>query len=693
MDTQQFQKFLEIQARQQEQITQILQQLIRSQNVSASQSDSTEIEVKSIIKNFKCEKYDSNTAAETFIDYFEAQCRMWGLENKPDNVNFLNAKQIAQYCGYEGEMLDRQLRDRFATGLNHKRLEIELKQKWPDLKTVIDNNEREVPFVQVFAVAQAREAAEKDYYDENDTNVHKIKTKNTYENKRKSRIFILNNKQCKRCGKFKHLNNSCAAFSHTCKECNKKGHFEKLCIKTGKAKIIKTGKAKIKQLSTANQSTTKSSSTDRRVHKMKSDDSDSEYEEIFKTSSTSRGKKINLLINNVNCTMDWDPGASYSIISSEMWEKIGKPFLTKPPKLKAYGNFKLTPRGKTDVQVTIDETTKILPVVVIDNADPMLFGLSWSEAFGMPFPKQVYSISANELVKDALDTNKQLEQIIEENVELFNSSLGKIKNYKINTKKHKVELEAQRRYYIQTGERSDTKCKRFSSIRCKQTKEAILNANALVPYDANKRLYLACDASEWNWKHNEDIIFKQVKEAILNANALVPYDANKRLYLACDASEKGIGGLLFHMNEEGKNHHSKYSPETQMVSLNVLYEHLKLECLLVKMTIRQPFSVYKNKNIKYEIENAKNYNRQFQQNDNVYVRTNVEKEWSPAKVIDRTNKYSYKVVTNDSVERRQHADHIRERNDDLPLIDEPVVIDTSELLSTEDSTKRKSRKI
>ncbi|KAK9721737.1 hypothetical protein QE152_g20742 [Popillia japonica] len=212
-------------------------------DVSASQSDSTEIEVKSIIKNFKCEKYDSNTAAQTFIEYLEAQCRMWGLENKPDNVNFLNTKrelflsclkpdtykelkitfansdinfeqqtykdiskkflslfqikttrfkalknfwnctcekhqtfenyanklkEIAQYCGYEGEMLDRQL--------------------------VIDNNEREVPFVQVFAVAQAREAAEKDYYDENDTNVHKIKTKNTYE-KLKQRIRTKINKK------------------------------------------------------------------------------------------------------------------------------------------------------------------------------------------------------------------------------------------------------------------------------------------------------------------------------------------------------------------------------------------------------------------------------------------------------------------------------------------------------------------
>ncbi|KAK9745736.1 hypothetical protein QE152_g6661 [Popillia japonica] len=318
MDTQQFQKFLEIQARQQEQITQILQHLIRSQNVSASQGDSTEIEVKSIIKSFKCKKYDSNTAAETFIDYFEAQCRMRGLANKPDNVNFLDAK--------------------------------------------------------------SPEAAERDYYDENDTNVDK--TKNTYKNKRKSQIFILNNKQCKRYGKFKHLNNSCAAFSHTCKECNKKGHFEKLCIKTGKAKI------KQLNVSTANQSKPKSSITDR---KMKSDHSDSEYEKIFKTSSTSRGKKISLLINNVNCTMDWDPGASYSIIVAKCGRR--KPFLTKPPKLKAY-------------------------VVIIDNADPMVFGLSWSAAFGMPFPKHVYSISANELVKDALDTTKQLEQIIEENVDV-----------------------------------------------------------------------------------------------------------------------------------------------------------------------------------------------------------------------------------------------------------------------------------
>ncbi|KAK9716853.1 hypothetical protein QE152_g24505 [Popillia japonica] len=47
----------------------------------------------------------------------------------------------------------------------------------------------------------------------------------------------------------------------------------------------------------------------------------------------------------------------------------------------------------------------------------------------------------------------------------------------------------------------------------------------------------------------------------------------------------------------------------------------------------------------------------------MFANTNLEKQWSPARVIGRTNKYSYKVVTNDGVERRRHADHIRERHE------------------------------
>lgn len=74
-------------------------------------------------------------------------------------------------------------------------------------------------------------------------------------------------------------------------------------------------------------------------------------------------------------------------------------------------------------------------------------------------------------------------------------------------------------------------------------------------------------------------------------------------------------------------------------------------------------SALRYKNVKYEIKSTKNYNRQCQQDDNVSVRTNLEKQWSPVEVIDHTNKYSHKVGTNDGGERRRQAGHIRERND------------------------------
>ncbi|KAF5278933.1 hypothetical protein FQR65_LT15478 [Abscondita terminalis] len=102
MDQNQLQQFLELQAQQQQQINQLLQSLILTQqSTSASaRSDNSEHELKNIIKNFKCEKYDNHMAAETFLDYFESQCRMWGLENKPDNSHSHDLAGVILTCGF-----------------------------------------------------------------------------------------------------------------------------------------------------------------------------------------------------------------------------------------------------------------------------------------------------------------------------------------------------------------------------------------------------------------------------------------------------------------------------------------------------------------------------------------------------------------------------------------------------------------
>lgn len=507
MDDTQFKKFLEIQEAQQKQLKQMLQ-LMTSQITTTPKSTSTEDEVKRIIINFKCEKYDSMVPAETFLDYFEAQCRMWGVDKKPNDINYLNTKrelfltclkpdtykqlkiafanvtpkfeeqtykeiskkflnlfqikttrfkaltdfwnytrlknqtfenyanklkEIANHCGYEGDMLDRQLRDRFATGLNHKRLEIELKQKWPDLKT--ETNE-EITFFNVFEIAQAREIAEKDYVDDDEdtgTTINKVKSKrHNFNSTYKQRVRVIHNKQCKRCGNTStHLNDECKATKHTCTACNTVGHFESLCIKTGKAKLVQNGhfnRNYSKKYTYRKQNYPK-------IHKMTNKDTENDSESdssenIFKTAQKiNRSKKINVIINGINCTMDWDPGASHSIINYKLWNKIGKPLVTKAPKLKAYGNFKLQTRGQTKIYVTLDGYTKKLPVIIIDNADPMLFGLSWSEAFKMPFPQNVYSIKCN--IGNETNNRKRLETIIATHSDLFNKTLGKIENFKV----------------------------------------------------------------------------------------------------------------------------------------------------------------------------------------------------------------------------------------------------------------------
>lgn len=503
MDDEKFAQLLQVQQKQQEQITQVLQLLqqtvsansnnVREQN--ETRNSNTQLD---IIKHFKCDKFNPDiTNPETYIDYFESKCKLWGesalniqkqllfsclspetyqelkisFQNSIPNfdsqiyenikTNFLNLyrtkrtryraltdfwnctrkpnesiehyantlKEISRDCGYEGEFLDRQLRDRFATGLNHKQLEIELKQKWPDLLNINSNGTlSETTFAQIFYVAQSREIAEKDTIDNEQHNIKSITD---------NHLQKLQYNQCKRCGsKSRHALNKCKAQDHICEECGIVGHFGKCCIKSGKASLTKsrkTNKAKStshKKRKTKNKKLQKieknDSLTSDTYESTETDYSTDEDDDLINNvkSISSQNKRIDVLINDKKCTMDWDPGSAYSIISTHFWRLIGSPLLSKGPKLRAYGNFKLRAKGLANVTVTLNGESKLLNVVVIKKAKPMLFGLEWSEIFNMKFPNFVYSIKQ--------DSTITLKSIIDKHENLFNEELGRVKSFKVN---------------------------------------------------------------------------------------------------------------------------------------------------------------------------------------------------------------------------------------------------------------------
>lgn len=144
-----------------------------------------------------------------------------------------------------------------------------------------------------------------------------------------------------------------------------------------------------------------------------------------------RSKRIDVAINGCSITMDWDPGATQSIISTSLWRSIGAPKLKQAPPLRAYGNFKLEPRGSAKVRVVLGDRTELVSAVVMDKAKPMLFGLPWCKAFEMGFPEQVYSVQQQARGNDNTSASSRLKCIIEGNEELFGEKLGRVKDFQI----------------------------------------------------------------------------------------------------------------------------------------------------------------------------------------------------------------------------------------------------------------------
>ncbi|XP_061705289.1 uncharacterized protein K02A2.6-like [Cydia pomonella] len=506
MNSEQFDKFLTLQATQQKQISDILQLLLsQQQNATAAAPtptttngtespsfSNTNGNRNNVYNGFKSDKFNpDDTAVEKFIDYFETKCKLWGedarniqkellftclspeifheikvaltphfedstyadVRNKLMDLfrikrtryraltDFWNCirkenesmehyanrlKEISKDCGYSDDLLERQLRDRFATGLNHEQLQIDLKQKWPDLQDIQEGKMKEVTFSQIFSVAQSRERAEGDT--DTQANVNKIKRNSkSYQNTSPRK---LRTHQCLRCGEpERHPLNQCTAKTHTCKQCNTPGHFEDCCIKSGKACLPnrnykQTTFTKRNKLHKLKHDRSSSHSSQSSYSDVSGDETDIVCQ-ISKTNSKD-SKKIDVFINDIPCTMDWDPGSLYSIISTQFWARIGTPSLIKAPSLRAYGNTRLKPKGLTNVSVRIQNEERLLPVVVMKSADPMLFGLQWSEMFQMDFPKPVYSIKKTR--QEAIT----LKQILDKHTTLFDGKLGKVKDYQVN---------------------------------------------------------------------------------------------------------------------------------------------------------------------------------------------------------------------------------------------------------------------
>ena len=157
------------------------------------------------------------------------------------------------------------------------------------------------------------------------------------------------------------------------------------------------------------------------------------------------GKQIwlKVCINGKQVSCQWDTGSTCSMVNLNEYKMLGSsPCQPLTKDLIAYGGRPLKVKGKCLVNVELgDKQCQNMPLIVVNELGSNLFGLDWSDAFGLTEEgiSAVKSVdidptpSLNSLQEEVnvLD-GKQFSEIKEKFNDVFSGKLGKCKQLKAN---------------------------------------------------------------------------------------------------------------------------------------------------------------------------------------------------------------------------------------------------------------------
>ena len=124
--------------------------------------------------------------------------------------------------------------------------------------------------------------------------------------------------------------------------------------------------------------------------------------------------------------MEIDTGASLSLISKATYDKL-QSSATLPPlkseqiKLRTYTGEEINVLGSVSVTARSETSTCTLPLLVVEGVGPSLIGQNWLTEIRLDW-RAVHAISLSH----------SLEGILEQNKEIFQQGLGKIKGIEAN---------------------------------------------------------------------------------------------------------------------------------------------------------------------------------------------------------------------------------------------------------------------
>ena len=91
---------------------------------------------------------------------------------------------------------------------------------------------------------------------------------------------------------------------------------------------------------------------------------------------------------------------------------------------------------------------------------------------------------------------------------------------------------------------------------------------------------------KWDWNDECESAFQKSKSQLLSSDVLVPYEVNRELILACDASPYGVGAVISHVMDDGSERPIAFASRT-LTKSERNYSQIEKEALGIIFGVRK----------------------------------------------------------------------------------------------------------
>jgi predicted aspartyl protease len=227
--------------------------------------------------------------------------------------------------------------------------------------------------------------------------------------------------KCFRCGDTRHKANSCLFKDKECFFCKKKGHISKVCASKKRSKPL-------------NQIETTTPDRENRDAYHHDDEVEDKVFHIYRTKIQRESPiVVDMEVNGKRIQMELDTGASLTVVGKDEFEsKVGIVHLEKTRiVLKTYGGKLIKPLGIAHVQVKYQKQRRELPIVVTEEAGPLLLGRNWLKVMRLDWKNlfsKVFKIEEEQIEDKPL----LLPALLVKYEDVFKNELGTMKGIKVH---------------------------------------------------------------------------------------------------------------------------------------------------------------------------------------------------------------------------------------------------------------------